>query len=282
MPKANGLMATVARIIGLWFLVMAASYATGAALGLIYGLISTATSKLLRFWNDHELGPKRRGARTVDEGSVATLLHELSQRAKIPTPRLYVVDSPYANASATGRNYRHSSICVTTGLLSGLGRDELAGVLSHELAHVLQRSTLSKTSTATVSAVISLLPFVGPFVGLGIVRSLLLLFIVPAAAFLIQLAIMRAGEYAADECGARLSGRPDALASALSILSTDDAEFGDAANDPIAKALWTFGKRLVGPGRDNPFSAYPLSMNRIAALERLSRCDTGNRAAGKP
>ncbi|HEV2878879.1 MAG TPA: M48 family metalloprotease [Candidatus Eremiobacteraceae bacterium] len=275
-------MDTVARVIGLWLLLMAAGYVLGVPLGLIYGLISTAISKLLRFWNDHELGPKKRGAREVDEGSVATLLHELSQRAKIPTPRLYVIDSPYANASATGRNYRHSSICVTTGLLYGLGRDELAGVLSHELAHVLQRSTLTKTIAATLSAAISLLPFVGLFVGLGIDRSVLLLFIAPTAAFLIQLAISRASEYAADECGARLSGRPDALASALRIASTDDAEFGDPANNPIAKALLTFGKRFVGPRRDNPFSAYPLPMNRIAALERLSRGrDTDNPASGE-
>ena len=90
----QGRMDIVARVIGLWLLVMAASYTIGVALGLIYGLISTATSKLLRFWNDHERGPQRRGAHEVVEGDVATLLHELSQRAKIPTPRLYVVDRP--------------------------------------------------------------------------------------------------------------------------------------------------------------------------------------------
>ena len=273
-------MDIVARVIGLWLLVMAASYTIGAALGLTYSLISTATGKLLRFWNDHERGPQGRGAHEVAEGDVATLLHELSQRAKIPTPRLYVVDSPYANASATGRDYRHSSICVTTGLLYGLGRDELAGVLSHEVAHVLHRSTLKKTAAATVSAAISLLPFMGPFVGLGIARSLLLLFVVPAAAFLIQLAISRANEYAADACGARLSGRPDALASALRIASTEEAEFGDTAGTNLtAKTLLTFGKRLVGPQRDNPFSAYPLPVNRVAVLERLSRgSDAGKRA----
>jgi heat shock protein HtpX len=265
------LMDIVARVIGLWLLAMAASYAIGAALGLIWGQVSTATSKLLRFWNDHELAPKRRGACEVDAGGVVALLQELSQRAKIPTPRVYVIDSPYANASAVGRNYRHSSISVTTGLLQALGRDELAGVLSHELAHVLQRSTLVKTAAATVSAVISLLVFVGPFVGLGIARSLLMFFIAPVATFLAQLAINRAGEYAADKRGARLCGRPEALASALRIVSTDDAEFGEAANNPTAKALLTFGKRLVGPRRDNPFSAYPLTKNRIAALERLSR-----------
>jgi heat shock protein HtpX len=165
----------------------------------------------------------------------------------------------------------------------GLGRDELAGVLSHELAHVLHRSTLTKTAAATLSAAISLLPFIGPFVGLGIACSLLLLFIVPTAAFLIQLAICRAVEYAADECGARLCGRPDALASALRIASTDEAEFGDAATNLTGKALLTFGRRLVGPRRDNPFSTYPLPINRIAALERLSRGrDAGERAAGEP
>src|ERR1700689_2663259 len=101
----------------------------GAVLGAIYGLISTAATKLLGLWNDHELAPKRRGGREVDAGSapqLVAMLNDLSQRAAIPTPRLYVIDSPRANAVAVGRDRRHASICVTTGLLYVLTQDELA------------------------------------------------------------------------------------------------------------------------------------------------------------
>ena len=104
----------------------------GLVLGVLFGLLSTAATKLSRLWNDHELGPKRRGGqRSRDAGSapqLVAILHELSQRAAIPTPRLYVIDNPRANAVAVGRDRRHASIYVTTGLLHTLTRDELGGV----------------------------------------------------------------------------------------------------------------------------------------------------------
>src|ERR1700733_3739036 len=246
----------------------------GAVLGVIYGLVSTAATKLFGLWNDHELGPKRRGGREVDAGRApqfVAIMNELSQRAAIPTPRLYLIDSPRANAVAAGRDRRHASICVTTGLLHALTRDELAGVLSHELAHVLQRYALIRTVAAALAAAISLLPLFGPFFGLGIGLSALLLLIALLAAFLGQLAIGRASEYAADECGARLCGRPDALIATLRLMSTDDADFEAVASSQMATAMLVIGKWLVGPQRDNPFSGYPLPSNRIAALERLSR-----------
>jgi heat shock protein HtpX len=224
--------------------------AIGLVLGLLFGLLSTTATKLSRLWNDHELGPKRRGGRELDAGSapqLVAILNELSQRAAIPTPRLYVIDNPGANAVAVGRDRRHASICVTTGLLHGLTRDELAGVLSHELAHVLQRTALTKTAASTLAVAISLLALFGPFFGLGIGLSLLLLFIALLAAVLGQLAISRAGEYAADECGARLSGRPEALTSALRLMSTDNAEFDDVASSKMATAMLAFGKRLLPP-----------------------------------
>jgi heat shock protein HtpX len=243
----------------------------GLVLGVLYGLVSTAATKLFRLWNDHEFGPKRRGGRKVDAGSApqpVAILNELSQRAAIPTPRLYVIDDPRANAVAVGRDRRHASICVTTGLLHGLTRDELTGVLSHELAHVLHRTALTRTAASTLAAAILLLALFGPFFGLGIGLWLLLLFIALLAAILGQLAISRAGEYAADECGARLSGRPEALVAALRLMSTDDGDFDDVASSKVATVMLAFGKWLVGPRRDNPFSAYPLPTNRIAALER--------------
>lgn len=176
-------------------------YPIGAVLGAIYGLVSTAATKLFYFWNDHELAPKRHGGCEVDADSapqLVAIVKELSQRAAIPMPRLYVINSARANAITAGRDQRHSSICVTTGLLYALTRDELAGVLSHELAHVLQRSALIKTAAATLAAAISLLPLFGPFFGFGIGLSLLLLFIALLAGLFGQLAIGRASEYAAD------------------------------------------------------------------------------------
>jgi heat shock protein HtpX len=255
-------------------LALVVGYPIGAVLGAIYGLVSTAATKLLCFWNDHELAPKRRGGYEVDAGSapqLAAIVNELSQRAAIPMPRLYVINSARANAMAAGRDRRHSSISVTTGLLYGLTRDQLAGVLSHELAHVVQRSALIKTAAATLAAAISVLPLFGPFFGLGIGLSVLLLLIAVLAGLFGQLAIGRASEYAADKCGARLSGRPDALIAALRLMSTDDADFEAVANSQVATAMLAIGKWLAGPRRDNPFSAYPLPANRIAALVQLSR-----------
>jgi heat shock protein HtpX len=246
----------------------------GLVLGLLFGLVSTTATKLSRIWSDHELGPKRRGGREVDAGSapqLVAILNQLSQRAAIPTPCLYVIDDPRANAFAVGRDRRHASICVTTGLLQGLTRDELTGVLSHELAHVLHRTALTKTAASTLATAISLLALFGPFFGLGIGLSSLLLFIALLAVILGQLAISRAGEYAADECGARFCGQPEALVATLRLMSTDDAEFDDVANSKVATAMLTIGKWLVGPRRDNPFSGHPLPTNRIAALEQLSR-----------
>jgi heat shock protein HtpX len=267
-------MNSAASAIMLVLLAAVAGPPIGLVLGLLFGLVSTSATKLSRLWNDHELGPKRRGGREVDAGSapqLVAILNELSQRAAIPTPRLYVIDDPRANAVAVGRDRRHASICVTTGLLHGLARDEVAGVLSHELAHVSQRTTLTRTAASTLAAAISLLALFGPFFGLGIGLSLLLLFIALLASILGQLAISRAGEYAADKCGARLSGRPDALVAALRLMSTDDADFDDVANSKMAIAMLIVGKWLVGPRRDNPFSGHPLPTNRIAALEQLSR-----------
>jgi heat shock protein HtpX len=267
-----GLMISATGVIMLVLLALVVGYAIGAPLGIIIGLVSTAATKLFSFWNDHELAPKRRGGREVDAGSapqLVAILNELSQRAAIPTPRLYVIDSPGANASAAGRDRRHASICVTTGLLHGLTPDELTGVLSHELAHVLQRSALTRTAASTLAAVISLLPLFGPFFGLGIGLSLFLLFIALLVAVLGQFAIGRAAEYAADKCGARLSGRPDALAAALRLMSTDDADFDAVANSQVATAMLAIGKRLVGPRRDIHSRATPC---RRTALPRLNSC----------
>src|SRR6476620_9112807 len=138
-------------------------------------------------------------------------------------PRVYLMDSPRPNAFATGRNPQHAAVCATTGLLNTLSRDEVAGVIGHELGHVRNHDTLTMTITATIAGAISMLAQLGMLFGrrrdnnsgLGIVGSLLMLVLAPLAAMIVQMAISRTREYAADNLGARISGRPDALASAL-------------------------------------------------------------------
>jgi heat shock protein HtpX len=277
-------MKTVAIAIMTMVLLLVAGYLLGAALGLILGLVSTAATKLLYLWNDDKFAPQRRGGRRVQEQDapeLVAILRDLARRAGIPVPNLYVIDNPKTNAIAAGRGRRHAAICVTTGLLHALSRDELAGVLAHELGHVLRRSAVIKTTVAVLGAAVSLLPPFGIFFGLGIGVSLLLMFVIPPAAVLLQLAIARADEYAADEYGARLTGRPDVVAGLLGrIALVDDAGSEDMANSAMGRTMLAIGRRIVGPRRDNPFSAYPLPANRAVELARLAH-EMGLAAGGQ-
>jgi heat shock protein HtpX len=265
-------MNSAAFAISMILLAIVITYPLGFALGLIYGLVSTAANKVCCFWNDHKFAPLRRRGRRVDEHvalDLVAILRDLASRADIPTPDLYIIDSEETNALAAGRDHRHAAICVTTGLLQVLTPNELAGVLAHEMGHVLRYSAAAKTAAAVLGAGIALLPPLGIFFGTGIVASLALIFITPFAVILAQLAIARAHEYAADEVGARLTGRPDVVARVLSRFEMADDE--DVAKSAVAKTLLAVGKRIVGPQRDNPFSSHPLPANRIVALTRLSR-----------
>jgi heat shock protein HtpX len=277
-------MKTVAIAIMTMVLLLVAGYLLGAALGLILGLVSTAATKLLYLWNDDKFAPQRRGGRRVQEQDapeLVAILRDLARRAGIPVPNLYVIDNPKTNAIAAGRGRRHAAICVTTGLLHALSRDELAGVLAHELGHVLRRSAVIKTTVAVLGAAVSLLPPFGIFFGLGIGVSLLLMFVIPPAAVLLQLAIARADEYAADEYGARLTGRPDVVAGLLGrIALVDDAGSEDMAKSATGRTMLAIGRRIVGPRRDNPFSAYPLPANRAVELARLAH-EMGLAAGGQ-
>jgi heat shock protein HtpX len=195
-------------------------------------------------------------------------------------PRVYLMDSPQPNAFATGRNPQHAAVCATTGLLNTLSRDEVAGVIGHELAHVRNHDTLTMTITATVAGAISMLAQFGMFFGgrrdnnsgLGIVGSVLMLVLAPLAAMIVQMAISRTREYAADRLGARISGRPDALASALVKISrVAQTVPNDTAESHPATAPLFIINPLSGRGMDNLFSTHPSTENRIEALDRLSR-----------
>jgi heat shock protein HtpX len=223
------------------------------------------------------------GAAEIDERSAPELfrvVRDLAARAELPMPRVYLMDNPQPNAFATGRNPEHSAVAVTTGLLSVLNQDELAGVIAHELAHIKNRDTLIMTVTATIAGAISMLAQFGMFFGgsrdnnhgYGIVGTLAMVILAPIAAMLVQMAISRTREYAADDAGARVAGRPLALASALAKISNYAERIPNdtAEQNPATAHLFIVNPLAGAHGWDNLFATHPAVENRIAALQQLA------------
>src|SRR6478735_1904263 len=208
-------------------LFMGIGYLFGGASGALLALLLAAGVNFLAYWNAGNLVLMMHGAQEVDarnEPDLNELVRGLARRAGLPMPRVYLMDNRQPNAFATGRNPDHAAVAVTTGLLQMLSRDELAGVIAHELAHIKNHDTLTMTITATIAGAISMLAQFGMFFGgghrdnnsgLGVIGTIAMMILAPIAAILVQMAISRTREYAADDLGARISGRPDALASAL-------------------------------------------------------------------
>jgi heat shock protein HtpX len=276
-------MRTAILLAGLTGLFMAVGYLIGGGSGALIALIIAAATNLFSYWNADKLVLSMHGAQEVDEHSapeLVAIVRELAQRGGLPMPRVYLMDSPQPNAFATGRNPQHAAVCATTGLLNTLSRDEIAGVIGHELGHVRNHDTLTMTITATIAGAISMLAQFGMFFrggnrdnsGLGIVGWVLMLILAPLAAMVVQMAISRSREYAADNLGARISGRPDALASALVKISriAEQVPNDTAEAHPTTAPLFIINP-LSGRGMDNLFSTHPSTENRIAALKKLSR-----------
>ena len=277
-------MRTAILLAGLTGLLMAVGYLIGGGSGALIALIIAAGTNLFSYWNSDKIVLSMHGAQEVDEHSapeLVAIVRELAQRGDLPMPRVYLMDSPQPNAFATGRNPQHAAVCATTGLLNTLSREEIAGVIGHELAHVRNHDTLTMTITATIAGAISMLAQFGMFFrggsrnsnsGLGVVGSVLMLILAPLAAMIVQMAISRSREYAADNLGARISGRPDALASALVKISQVAEQIPNetAESHPTTAPLFIINP-LSGRGMDNLFSTHPSTENRIAALEKLAR-----------
>src|SRR5262252_3249514 len=222
---------TAILLAGLTALFMGIGFLIGGQSGAMIALIVAAGMNFFAYWNADSLVLSMHGAHEVDARSAPDLYRivgDLASRAGLPMPRVFLMDNPQPNAFATGRNPQHAAVAVTTGLLQMLSREEIAGVIAHELAHVRNRDTLTMTITATIAGAISMLAQFGLFFGghrdsnngLGVVGTLAMVILAPIAAMIVQMAISRTREYAADELGARTTGQPDALASALAKIST--------------------------------------------------------------
>jgi len=264
-------------------LFMALGFMLGGRGGMMIALIVALGLNLFSYWNADKIVLRMHNAQEVDAASAPDLyglVRDLAARAGLPMPRVYIVDSPHPNAFATGRNPEHAAVAATTGLLAMLNREELAGVMAHELGHVKNRDTLIMTITATIAGAISMLGNFAMFAGLtgrgenrpNPLAMLAAMIVAPMAAALVQMAISRTREYAADRAGAEISGRPLALASALAKLAGGVERVPNpvAERNPAAAHLYIVHP-AVGHGMDNLFSTHPDTGNRIAALRDIAQ-----------
>lgn len=273
----NGLK-TLMLLAAMTALFMGLGYTLGGSGGAVMALVLAGAMNLFTFWNADKIVLKMHKAREVD-GSTAPefvgIVQQLARRAGLPMPKVYIVDSPHPNAFATGRNPENAAVAATTGLLSMLGRDEVAAVMAHELAHVRNRDTLIMTMTATIAGAISFLANFGLFFRGGgdnrgnMLVMLAAVIIAPFAAMIVQMAISRTREYSADRGAAEISRNPRALASALAKLAQGAARIPNPVSmrNPAAASLYIVPS---GTGRDSLFSTHPDTGNRIAALHAMA------------
>ena len=273
---------TAILLAGLTALFMGVGNLIGGQSGALIALVVAAGMNFIAYWNADRLVLSMHGAQEVDARTAPELYQvvgELAARAGLPMPRVYLMDNPQPNAFATGRNPQHAAVTATTGLLQILSRDEMAGVLAHELAHIKHHDTLTMTITATIAGAISMLAQFGLFFGggnrnnngLGLIGTLAMVILAPLAAMLVQIAISRTREYSADATGAEISGRPLALASALARIenAAHQIENPVAEQHPATAHLFIINP-LSGARMDNLFATHPATENRIAALQDIA------------
>jgi heat shock protein HtpX len=276
-------------------LFMGVGYLIGGQSGALIALVVAAGMNFVAYWNADRLVLSMHGAQEVDARTAPELYQmvgELAARAGLPMPRVFVMDNPQPNAFATGRNPQNAAVAATTGLLQMLSRDEIAGVLAHELAHIKHHDTLTMTITATIAGAISMLAQFGLFFGggnrsnngLGMIGTLAMVILAPIAAMLVQMAISRTREYSADAMGAQISGRPVALASALARIenAAHQIENPVAEQHPATAHLFIINP-LSGARMDNLFGTHPATENRIAALQDIAaRMGQSREAVAEP
>jgi len=259
--------------------------AIGGKSGMVYAFIFAAAMNFFAYWFSDKLVLRMYGAKQVSQSDAPELYQivgELTNKASLPMPKVYVMENDTPNAFATGRNPEHAAVAVTTGILKILSKDELMGVIGHELSHVKNRDILVSTIAATMAGAIGMLARMGQFGALfGGARSdgdeggrgnfigvLIFSMIAAFAAILIQMAISRSREYMADEGGAHLS-HPLSLAKALGKLDMGAKRIPMDANPSTAHMFIV--NPLSGGGVLSLFSTHPPIEERIARLEEMAR-----------
>ncbi|WP_407965452.1 zinc metalloprotease HtpX [Bartonella sp. C271] len=264
-------------------LFMGVGYLIGGSNGTLIAFLMAGGLNFFSYWNSDKIVLRMYGAREIDQYSAPVyynIVSELAQKASLPRPKIYIIDSAQPNAFATGRNPQNAAVAASTGLLEKLSAEEISGVMAHELAHIEHRDTLTMTLTATIAGAISML---GNFAllmgrprnssnssqGAGTFVSIIAMLIAPLAAMIVQMAISRTREYAADRRGAEICGNPLWLASALrKIAGGGHTVYNEKAEHHPATAHMFIINPLSGEGADSLFSTHPATANRIAALQQ--------------
>jgi heat shock protein HtpX len=275
------LMRTAMLLATLTAIFMGVGFLIGGTGGMIVAFLIAAAMNLFSYWNADKLVLSMHHAREVEERTAPqyyAIVRDLAARASLPMPRVYLMDNPQPNAFATGRNPENAAVAATTGLLSALSPEEIAGVMAHELAHIKHRDTLTMTITATIAGAIGMLANFAFFFGgsrdnnnpFGLIGILVAAIVAPIAAMLVQMAVSRTREYSADRMGAEICGRPSWLASALAKIAgaAGRVENRDAERNPATAHLFIVNP-LSGARMDNLFSTHPATENRIAALRAM-------------
>ncbi|MFA3783966.1 zinc metalloprotease HtpX [Melioribacteraceae bacterium 4301-Me] len=275
---------TVILMTAMMILFMIVGSMLGGDTGLIIAFIFSLMLNFGAYWFSDKVVLRMYGAREVTAEEMPQLyniVRELSMKAELPMPRIYIIDNPTPNAFATGRNPQNSAVAVTTGIMKILNKDELEGVLSHELTHVKNRdilvSTIAATLVGTITFIARMAGWAAMFGGYGSSRDrnnnaladLALIILAPIAAVLLQLAISRSREYMADAGGAKISGKPLALASALEKLTKTNEVLPMKNAGPSTAHLFIVNP-FSGKAIMKLFSTHPPIEDRIERLKEIA------------
>ncbi len=276
--KTFVLMAVITALFG------AVGGALGGGTGMIMALCLAGAMNFYAYWFSDKAVLKMYGAQEVTPENTQfrnyyNMVKELAQNAELPMPKVYVMDNPQPNAFATGRNPENAAVAATTGIMQALSERELRGVMAHELAHVKHRDTLISTISATMAGAIGSIAQFGMMFGGGrgdgerpnMMISLLMMFLAPMAAGLIQMAISRSREYEADRMGAQISKDPKSLADAL----TKIHNYAKQIPNQTAEMHPETGQMMIinplgGVSFDSLFSTHPKTEERVARLMAMA------------